>query len=144
MLAASGYPGMKVLQFAFDSRESSDYLPHTYPRNSVVYTGTHDNTTTQDWQHSAAQTDVDNACRYLACTRRTLTDCMIRAAMASVSDTAVIPLADWLHLPASARINTPSTQGGNWQWRLPAHLLTPALAAHIAEETRLYGRVPRK
>ena len=143
MLAASGYPGMKVLQFAFDSREASDYLPHTYPRNSVVYTGTHDNTTTQDWQHSAVQSDVDNACRYLACTRRNLTDAMVRSAMASVSDTAIIPLADWLHLPAAARLNTPSTQSGNWQWRLPARLLTDALAQRIAEETQLYGRDAR-
>lgn len=140
MLRESGYPGMKVLQFAFDSREESNYLPHTYHRNSVVYTGTHDNTTTQDWQHSAAQSDVDYACEYLACTRRTLTEAMIRAALSSVSDTAIIPLADWLHLGAAARINTPSTTNGNWQWRFSAASLTPALAAHIARQTQIYGR----
>ena len=144
MLQASGYPGMKVLQFAFDSREESDYLPHTYHRNSVVYTGTHDNTTTQDWQHSAAQTDVDYACEYLACTRRGLTDAMIRAAYSSVSDTAIIPLADWLHLGAAARINTPSTTLNNWQWRVGKDCLTPALAQHIARQTQIYGRIPNK
>lgn len=143
MLTASGYPGMKVLQFAFDSRESGDYLPHNYQRNSVVYTGTHDNTTTQGWQKTAAPADVDNACRYLACTRRTLTEAMVRAALASVCSTAIIPMADWLRLPAAARINTPSTQGGNWQWRLPAKALTQTLAAHIAALTSLYGRTAK-
>jgi 4-alpha-glucanotransferase len=144
MLRESGYPGMKVLQFAFDSREASDYLPHTYHRNSVVYTGTHDNTTTQDWQSNASPQDVDYACRYLAATRRTLTAAMVRAAMASVSDTAVIPLADWLGLGAAARINTPSTTCGNWQWRLGEGKLTEALSARIAQETALYGRAPKK
>ncbi|HAG66542.1 MAG TPA: 4-alpha-glucanotransferase, partial [Ruthenibacterium lactatiformans] len=115
LLRASGFPGMKVLQFAFDSREESDYLPHNYTQNSVVYTGTHDNTTTADWELSAPAGDVAFARRYLDVegdadfTRR-----FIRAALASVSDTAVIPMPDWLGLGAEARINTPSTLGGNW------------------------------
>ena len=141
MLAESGYPGMKIMQFAFDSRESGNYLPHTYPRNSVVYTGTHDNVTTEGWRTNASPEDVAYACRYLRCKPEDLTEAMICACLASVSDMAIIPLADWLHLGSEARINTPSTQGANWQWRL-TQPLTPALSAHIAELTALYHRVP--
>ena len=142
MLAESGYPGMKIMQFAFDSRESGNYLPHTYPRNSVVYTGTHDNVTTEGWRSNASAEDVAYACRYLRCTPETLTEGMICACLASVSDTAIIPLADWLHLGSEARINTPSTQGANWHWRL-TQPLPAALAGHIAELTTLYERVPK-
>ena len=141
MLTASGYPGMKIMQFAFDSREPGNYLPYTYPRNSVVYTGTHDNVTAEGWRQSASAEDVAYACRYLRCAPEDLTEAMICACLSCVSDMAVIPLADWLHLDAEARINTPSTQGANWQWRL-TQPLTPALSAHIAELTALYHRVP--
>ena len=139
MLSASGYPGMKIMQFAFDSRESGNYLPHTYHRNSVVYTGTHDNVTTEGWRTNASAEDVAYACRYLRCQPEELTEAMICACLASVSDTAVIPLADWLHLGSEARINTPSTQGANWQWRLTCPL-PEALAGHIAQLTVLYER----
>ena len=139
MLAASGYPGMKIMQFAFDSRESGNYLPHTYHRNSVVYTGTHDNVTAEGWRTNASAEDVAYACRYLRCQPEELTEAMICACLASVSDTAVIPLADWLHLGSEARINTPSTQGSNWQWRLTCPL-PEALAGHIAQLTMLYER----
>ena len=141
MLAESGYPGMKIMQFAFDNRESGNYLPHTYHRNSVVYTGTHDNVTTEGWRTNASAEDVAYACRYLRCKPEGLTEAMICACLASVSDTAIIPLADWLHLGSEARINTPSTQGANWQWRLAAPL-TEELALHIAGLTRLYERAP--
>ena len=141
MLAASGYPGMKIMQFAFDHREPGNYLPYTYPANSVVYTGTHDNVTTEGWQQTAAPEDVAYACRYLRCTPGTLTEAMISACLASASDMAIIPFADWLHLGAEARINTPSTQGANWQWRL-AQPLPDGLDGHIAELTRLYDRAP--
>ena len=143
MLAASGYPGMKIMQFAFDSRESGNYLPHTYPRNSVVYTGTHDNITTEGWRSNASAEDVAYACRYLRCDPEDLTEAMICACLGSVSDMAIIPLADWLHLGAEARINTPSTPCANWQWRLRTPL-SPALSAHIAALTELYERVPSK
>ena len=130
---------MKIMQFAFDSREPGNYLPYTYPRNSVVYTGTHDNVTAEGWRQSASAEDVAYACRYLRCAPEDLTEAMICACLSCVSDMAVIPLADWLHLDAEARINTPSTQGANWQWRL-TQPLTPALSAHIAELTALYHR----
>lgn len=113
LLADSGFPGMKVLQFAFDSREESDYLPHNYTRNSVVYTGTHDNTTTRDWIESAPPDDVAFAREYLGVGEDAdFTLAMVRAALSSVCDTAIIPMADWLRLGAQGRINTPSTLGG--------------------------------
>ena len=124
LLAASGCPGMKIMQFAFDSREPGNYLPYTYTAHSVVYTGTHDNITTEGWQQTASREDVAYACRYLRCEPAGLTDAMICACLASVSDLAVIPMADWLHLGPEARINTPSTQSGNWRWRLDAAALT--------------------
>ena len=142
LLAASGCPGMKIMQFAFDSREPGNYLPYTYTANSVVYTGTHDNITTQGWQQTASPADIDYACRYLRCTPDGLTDAMICACLSSVSALSVIPMADWLHLGPEARINTPSTQGGNWQWRLDAGALTETLAQTIAGLTCLYDRAP--
>ena len=105
----------------------------------MVYTGTHDNVTTEGWRTNASAEDVAYACRYLRCQPEELTEAMICACLASVSDTAVIPLADWLHLGSEARINTPSTQGSNWQWRLTCPL-PEALAGHIAQLTVLYER----
>jgi 4-alpha-glucanotransferase len=141
LLADSGYPGMKVLQFAFDSRESSNYLPHTYPRRCVVYTGTHDNTTTRAWLQSASKEDVAYACEYLSCSRRDLAAGILRAAMASVADTAIIPMPDWLGLGEEGRINTPSTNSGNWMWRMRPGSLTEELAARIYRQAQLYGRL---
>ncbi len=142
LLAQSGFPGMKVLQFAFDSREAGDYLPHNYSRNSVVYTGTHDNTTTRDWQYSAPAEDVAFAKEYLNINEHTdFTYSFIRAALGSVCDTAIIPIQDWLRLGKEARINTPSTLGGNWVWRMPADALTPELSAVIYRFTQMFGRL---
>ena len=141
MLAASGYPGMKIMQFAFDSRESGNYLPYTYTKNSVVYTGTHDNVTTEGWRQNASPEDVAYACRYLRCKPEDLTESMICACLSSVSDMAIIPMADWLCFGAEARINTPSTSGANWQWRLNKPLSID-LIRHIAALTVLYDRAP--
>lgn len=141
LLAYSGFPGMKVLQFAFDSREASDYLPHHYYHNCVVYTGTHDNTTTADWCFSAPPEDVAYAKRYLGCAPdQDFTASMIRQALACVADTAIIPMQDWLGLGREARINTPSTLGDNWVWRVDPSCLNDALAGHIAAMCTLYGR----
>ncbi len=141
MLRHSGFPGMKVLQFAFDSRDESDYLPHNYPRNSIVYTGTHDNTTTNDWQKSAPKADVEFCRRYLNLQKgEDVTRPMVRAAMASVSDVCIVPLQDWLGLGKQARINTPSTLGDNWQWRVNGDMLTKKLSKEIADITELFGR----
>lgn len=144
LLAKSGFPGMKVLQFAFDSREESDYLPHNYEKNCVVYTGTHDNTTTEDWKLTARQEDVAFARKYLGIgPQDDLTGAMIRAAQACVADTCIIPMQDYLRLGAEARMNTPGTVGGNWLWRVRKESLTPQLAAEIRELTELYGRTKR-
>lgn len=141
LLAQSGFPGMKVLQFAFDSREESDYLPHNYPKNCVVYTGTHDNTTTADWFHTAPKADAAFARRYLNVSRSgDAVGAMIRSAESSVAETCVIPMQDWLRLGVKARINVPGTVGGNWRWRLLPEQLTPQLATEMHDMAELYGR----
>lgn len=138
----SGFPGMKVLQFAFDARESNNYLPYTYVKNCVVYTGTHDNDTLHGWTLSAAPEDVRYAKEYIdySTDRGSLERKLIRIAMASVGDTVIIPIQDWLELGSEARINQPSTLGCNWLWRMNAGTCTSALANEIAQMTELYGR----
>ncbi len=142
LLAFSGYPGMKILQFAFDSREESDYLPHNYTRNSVVYTGTHDNTTTAAFELQAPPADIRFARRYLGILpKQNLARAIVRAALASVANTAIIPMQDWLGLGEEARFNTPSTLGGNnWRWRLVKGQLTKELACNIRTLSEMYGR----
>ena len=141
LVEKTGYPGMKVLQFAFDSREDSDYLPHNYHQNCVVYTGTHDNDTTTGWYDSITEHDREHADEYLNLHEKdTVQWEFIRAALSSVADTAVIPLQDYLGLKSEARINIPSTLGGNWEWRLEPDVLTRKLANQIRDITRLYGR----
>lgn len=109
LLQMSGFPGMKVLQFAFDARESNNYLPYTYVKNCVVYTGTHDNDTLHGWTLSAAPEDVRYAKEYIdySTDRGSLERKLIRIAMASVGDTVIIPIQDWLELGSEARIISP-------------------------------------
>ncbi len=141
LVKKSGYPGMKVLLFAFDSREPSNYLPHNYERNCVVYTGTHDNDTVEGWLKSAGRQDISYAMRYLGVKRKkNFREALIRAALACVADTAVIPIQDYLGLDNSARINKPSTLGTNWKWRLLPGELTDELAEKMAGLAKLYGR----
>ena len=143
LLKDSGYPGMKVLQFAFDSRESGNYLPHTYPTNCVVYTGTHDNTTTRTWYHEVSKECRTYAKEYLhkpALDEDTLSWDFIAMAMGSVADLCVIPMQDYLCLDKRARINTPSTLGGNWVWRMDKDALTDELVEQMKQMTALYGR----
>jgi 4-alpha-glucanotransferase len=141
LLKASGYPGMKVLQFAFDSREPSGYMPHTYDRNCVVYTGTHDNSTTLGWFSSAHPDDVKLALDFFGSkTGREGNWLFIRCAFASVANTAIIPMQDYLDLDDRARMNTPSTLGGNWQWRILPGAASPALAEKLRRLTFLFGR----
>lgn len=142
LLKKSGYPGMKVLQFAFDSREESDYLPHNYTANSVVYTGTHDNDTTVGWYQAINRRDRSFARKYLNIkSSRELEWNFIRAALGSVSDTAVIPMQDYLGLGSEARINVPSTLGTNWKWRMVKGQIPEGLAEKIYDMCRLYGRI---
>ncbi len=145
LVKKTGYPGMKVLQFAFDSREESDYLPHNYIHNCVVYTGTHDNDTVMGWIPAMSRKDLAFAKKYIG-VKRTSDICsnLIRMAYASVADTAIIPIQDYLELGSEARINTPSTLGGNWEWRMSAQDCTSQLAARMLELATVYGRIVKK
>ncbi|MBR6158867.1 MAG: 4-alpha-glucanotransferase, partial [Lachnospiraceae bacterium] len=145
LVKRSGYPGMKVLQFAFDPREDSDYLPHNYTPNSVVYTGTHDNDTTVGWFKTIKAKDRRMAMEYLgrksfASDRDTAT-AFIKLAMSSVSALCIIPMQDWLGLGSVARINTPSTVGGNWVWRMKEGAFSKKLAKDMYAVTKLYARL---
>lgn len=143
----SGFPGMKVLEFAFDSRDSgsaNDYLPHNYPENSVVYTGTHDNETLNGWFKSITKEEQQMARDYL-CDQRTpqklLHQSFIALAMRSAARMCIIPLQDYLGLDNSCRINTPSTIGINWRWRVKKEQLTEELQQGILATTMRYGRM---
>lgn len=137
----SGYPGMKVLQFAFDSDASNVFLPHNHAENFIVYTGTHDNDTTAGLVASGRRSMLRYAREYLGVKRSSqLPEAIIRAAFASVCHTAIIPMQDWLGLGTCARINRPSTLGGNWEWRMKNGLLTEELSRRIKNYTTTYGR----
>ena len=143
----SGFPGMKVLEFAFDSRDSgsaNDYLPHNYPENSVVYKGTHDNETLNGWFKSITKEEQQMARDYL-CDQRTphklLHQSFIALAMRSAARMCIIPLQDYLGLDNSCRINTPSTIGINWRWRVKKEQLTEELQQGILATTMRYGRM---
>jgi 4-alpha-glucanotransferase len=142
LLAASGFPGMKVLQFAFDSREASDYMPYTYSPDCVVYTGTHDNPTSLGWFQSARPEDAALALDFFGL--KDATDgnwAFIRAALSSVARLSVIPMQDYLGLSGDgARMNTPSTLGSNWLWRMTDGGASSHLAAKIARLTKINGR----
>ncbi len=141
LVKKSGYPGMKVLLFAFDGGSDSEYLPHNYGKNAVVYTGTHDNDTIEGWLGSAKRASVSFAMKYLGVKRRKdIREGMIRAALSSAADTAVIPIQDYLGLDNGARMNLPSTLGTNWKWRLLPGELTGELADKMAELAGLYDR----
>ena len=146
LLKNSGFPGMKVMQFAFDPNEDSSYLPHYYPHNCVVYTGTHDNITTRGWLDDQEEPVLQFAKDYLGF--EDLDDgpmAFVRAALESVADLAVIPLQDYLGLPAECRINTPSTVGGlNWKWRMTKDQAGKKLAKKLARLSTIYGRAPKK
>ena len=141
LLTESGLPGMKVLEFAFDSREPSNYLPHTYGPNCICYTGTHDNTTLAAWRDEADPDDVAFADEYLGLNDEEGRNIgMIRGGMSSVAVLFVAQLQDWLNTGAESRINTPGKLGGNWLWRLQKDELPDDLAKKIARMTRNYGR----
>ena len=145
LVADSGFPGMKVLEFAFDSREPSDYLPHNYTRNCVVYTGTHDNETLAGWYRELNEKDKRLALKYMGykeLEERDAVWAVIRLAQASVADTCIIPIQDYLCLGNEARINQPSTLGGNWIWRLQKEEVSKELIKKIRKMTKLYGRLP--
>jgi 4-alpha-glucanotransferase len=143
-----GFPGMKILQFAFDSEEAGGlnaanaFLPHNHTANSVVYTGTHDNDTTKGWYRERTPEEQDFIRRYLARNDHDIVWDFIRLAMASVACFAIVPLQDTLNLDSDARMNTPSTLGGNWAWRYRPAALNPWVSGRLREMVELYGRNP--
>lgn len=146
ILKESGYPGMKVLQFAFDGSEDSSYLPYKYDHNCVVYTGTHDNETTKGWLENLQGHDLKFVREYINCYEQPVNDCvwaLIRTALSSVADLAVIPIQDYLCLGNEARMNAPSTFGDNWKWRLTANQISETTLYHMREVTRIYGRLAK-
>ena len=153
LLADSGFPGMKVLQFAFDSREESDYIPYRYTQNCVVYTGTHDNDTILGWAETAAADDVENAKEFLRVEKcedqdkenRCLAHEMMIAAEASVANTCILTMQDLIGLGKEARMNTPATVGSNWKWRATkAQLFSPRAKEFLTHYTKLYGRLNKQ
>ncbi len=143
---AFGFPGMKILQFAFDSGEDTGasgdnhFLPHNYGPNCVVYTGSHDNDTMRGWFEGANANDQSYALEYVDGHLEDLAWGFIRAALSSVARYAVVPAQDLLDLGSGARMNTPSTSGTNWLWRLKDGQLDAKLAARLGAMTKLYGR----
>ena len=145
LLKDSGYPGMKILEFAFDSRDSgSDYLPHCYPTHCVVYAGTHDNDTIMGWMASAPRKDVSFAKAYLRLNKREGYHWgMMRSAWASPADLAVMQFQDLLGLGGEARMNTPSTLGDNWKWRALPGSFDKKLSRRLRREMKVYQRLPK-
>ncbi len=134
-------PGMKVLQFAFSSDGADPFLPHNYPRNCVVYSGTHDNDTTRGWyEHSSKEHERDFARRYLGRDGGDIAWDFIRLAFSSVADMAVAPLQDVLNLGTEARMNLPGTAAGNWGWRFQWGQITDAIRDRLRELTISYLR----
>ncbi|MBR0447734.1 MAG: 4-alpha-glucanotransferase [Clostridia bacterium] len=141
LLSDSGFPGMKVLEFAFDSKDSSDYLPHAYIPNCVCYGGTHDNETLTGWIAEVVPADRDKAIAYLGLNEEEgYTWGLIRGGMSSVANLFVTQMQDYLELDNTARMNTPGLPEGNWQWRMMPDAITEALTEKLAAVTKLYDR----
>lgn len=136
-----GLPGMRILQYAFGDDANNRDLPHNYIQNCVAYTGTHDNDTTVGWYKSAAKNVRTHCRKYLMSSGREIHWDMIRAIFASVADTAILPLQDVLGLNSKARMNTPATSSGNWQWRLNKEDLTDKAAEKLRDLAETYGRI---
>lgn len=145
LLKYTGFPGMKVLQFAFDPESESSYLPHNIIKNCVVYTGTHDNDTIIGYMKEAPEEQVEFMRKYLQIGENdSFNWSVIKSAMATSADTVILQMQDFLGLDNSARINTPATSGNNWQWRIENGCINDWLAKIIKECTALYYRIPEK
>ena len=138
-----GFPGMKILQFAFSPTEESSYLPYNCPKRSVIYTGTHDNDTSRGWAFGISKEEWKMVKGYLGISdRRNAARAMIRAAWESPSELAIAPMQDFLQLPTEARMNTPSTVGNNWNWRMLPNAVDDKLIQWIRELNRSTWRIP--
>jgi 4-alpha-glucanotransferase len=139
---AIGAPGMKILQFAFDSNLNNPYLPYNIPRESITYTGTHDNDTSLGWFSTLPEENKKRVCDYLGCYRTDdkFLDAFIRCALASPSWLCLIPMQDVLALGSRYRMNTPATTQGNWQWRMTQKMPVYEKLEKLSELTQIYGR----
>ncbi len=135
------FPGMKILQFAFDSGEENDFLPHTYPRHCIVYTGTHDNDTSLGWFVASKEKDRQALSDYYHPDEREISWSFIKLAASSVADLAIVPLQDVLKLGSEARMNTPGTASGNWKWRFKSGELKDDYALRLKRIGKTFGRV---
>lgn len=141
LLASTGFPGMKVLQFAFETDLGNPYLPHNYPENCVAYTGTHDNDTVLGWFDSAPKKQVEFAVKYLGLTEQEGFNWgMMRALWKSPADTVIVTMQDLLSLKSEARMNLPSTLGNNWSWRLIPEQISPSLSSKLLALMKKYNR----
>lgn len=140
MLKKSGFPGMKILQFGLYEDSDSDYLPYKYKPNTICYTGTHDNQTTVGWLKTRKPRDKRFIRDYLQKKGRINVYDIIALGLSSVSDLVIVPMQDYLELDDTARMNIPSTIGGNWQWRLTKEQITDEVIERIAKLTKIYGR----
>ena len=136
-----GFPGMKILQFSFDSGPGNPYLPHNHVKKCVVYTGTHDNNTTRGWYDDLSFERRQGVREYIGCTGDDIVEGMLRIAFMSVADTVVVPFQDLLGLPADARMNIPGTASGNWGWRFSWSMIPRCLAPALREMVGRYGRL---
>jgi 4-alpha-glucanotransferase len=134
------FPGMRILQFGFGSGPDNCYLPHNHVRNCVVYTGTHDNDTTVGWYEGLDKIQQSAVNDYLGRKECDSADDLVRAALMSVADTAVIPFQDLLDLPSSARMNVPGSAYGNWEWRFDWGMVGKDLKERVRSRVELYGR----
>lgn len=135
------FPGMKVLQFAFDSIEENAFLPHHYPYNCVCYSGTHDNDTTNGWYKTANELSKDKVRRYMSCDGNNVSWNFIATAWSSVAKMAIVPLQDVMRMDSDARMNTPGVAEGNWVWRYSKEQLKEEDAKNLWLTTQLYGRL---
>ena len=143
LLKHTGFPGMKVLQFAFDPSADSAYLPHNVIKNCVLYTGTHDNDTAIGYLKNAPKNELEFMCNYLRINENeSFNWALIKSGMATTADTVILQMQDFLGLDNSARINVPSTPSGNWQWRIGVDCINDWLAGIICKTTELYRRIP--
>ena len=140
LLAASGFPGMSVLQFAFAGDASEPFLPHNHHHRSVVYTGTHDNDTTVGWWASASEHERHHARAYLGTDGHDIAWALMRVGAASVADTVVHPMQDILALPTDCRMNLPGSASGWWVWRFEWSQVHTWHSQRLAELTQLFGR----
>jgi len=140
LLEQFSLPGMKILQFAFGGDAHNPYLPHNHTRNSVVYTGTHDNDTSTSWYPHAEPALKQHVLEYCGKTDEQMPWPIIRCALASVASLAIIPMQDLLSLGTEARMNTPGTIQNNWKWRMHEHM-SAELIAHLHDMNNVYGRV---